>query len=169
MPANLVISPATLADTGTILHLIRQLADYEHLSHEVCATEPLLAEHLFGRDRAAEALIARLDGEPVGFALYFTTFSTFVGRPGIWLEDIFVLPRHRRHGIGRVLLRQVAAIAVARNCGRLEWSVLDWNEPALRFYQKIGATPMSDWTIQRMTGDALRKLAESSEPPHPGV
>jgi GNAT superfamily N-acetyltransferase len=153
------IDPATPADVPTIHTFIAQLAEYEHLAHEMQATPALLAEHLFGPRPAAEALLARLDGAPVGFALFFSTFSTFVGKPGIWLEDLFVVPQHRHRGIGRALLREVAAIAVRRNCGRLEWSVLDWNEPAINVYRRIGAVAMQDWTTQRMSGPALRKLA----------
>jgi GNAT superfamily N-acetyltransferase len=153
------IKPATLSDVPAILDFIRGLAEYEKLSHELEVTEALLDEHLFGPEPAAEALLARLANIPVGFALYFATFSTFTGRPGIWLEDLFVLPEYRHRGIGRALLRAVAKIAVRRNCGRLEWSVLDWNEPAIRVYRKIGATPMSEWTTQRLTGEALARLA----------
>jgi GNAT superfamily N-acetyltransferase len=158
---DLIISSATPADIPAILDFIRKLAEYEKLSHTVIATENDLQKHLFGPSPAAEVLIAKIQNKPVGFALYFTTFSTFVGRPGIWLEDLFVLPDHRHRGIGRALLRFVAAVAINRNCGRLEWSVLDWNEPAIKLYQKIGAVPMSDWTIQRLTGEALRRLADS--------
>jgi GNAT superfamily N-acetyltransferase len=153
------ISPATPADIPAILDFIRKLAEYEHLSHTVIATENDLQNHLFGPAPAAEVLLAKIQDKPVGFALYFTTFSTFVGRPGIWLEDLFILPDFRHRGIGRALLRAVAAIAIGRNCGRLEWSVLDWNEPAIQLYKKLGAVPMSDWTTQRLTGDALLRLA----------
>jgi GNAT superfamily N-acetyltransferase len=159
--SNLTIVPATEADAGTILTFIRQLAEYEHLSDEVFATEESLREHLFGARPAAEVILARFQGKAVGFALFFTTFSTFVGRPGIWLEDLFVVPEHRRHGIGKALLREVASIAVSRNCGRLEWSVLDWNEPAITLYRAMGAIAMSDWTIQRVTGEALSRLANN--------
>jgi GNAT superfamily N-acetyltransferase len=145
------------------------------------ATEDLLREHLFGPRPSAEVIIASVAGhavgqtvgsaqqtigsaqEPVGFALFFPTYSTFVGKPGIWLEDLFVLPEHRRRGIGQALLREVAAIAVERDCGRLEWSVLDWNQPAINVYKKIGAIPMSDWTTQRLTGENLRRLAEKTD------
>jgi GNAT superfamily N-acetyltransferase len=156
---NLNIEPATETDIPTILDFIRKLAEYEKLSQEMKATEANLRQHLFGPDPAAEVILARLNDKPVGFALFFTTFSTFVGRPGIWLEDLFVLPENRRAGIGRALLRSVASIAVQRNCGRLEWSVLDWNKPAVELYQKLGATAMTDWTIQRVTGEALVRLA----------
>lgn len=155
------ISPATEADVPIILELIRGLAEYEKLSHEVVATEQLLREHLFGPRPVAETRIAYLDQTAVGFALFFHNFSTFLGRPGIYLEDIFVRPQHRGKGIGKALLKEVARVAAERKCGRLEWSVLDWNEPAIRFYQSLGAKPMSQWTIYRMTGDAIRKLADS--------
>jgi GNAT superfamily N-acetyltransferase len=163
MSTSVVISPAVEGDVPAIFALICRLAEYEHLSHEVTATEALVREHLFGDKPAAEAIVAKVGGEAVGFALFFTTFSTFVGKPGIWLEDIFVLPEHRRGGIGKALLKEVAGIARRRGCGRLEWSVLDWNEPAIGFYRKIGAQAMSEWTIQRMSGEALRKLAEGEE------
>ena len=160
LATGLLIEPATESDVPVILDFIRRLAEYEKLSHEVSANEAQLRQHLFGNQRAAEVILAKLDRRPVGFALFFTTFSTFVGRPGIWLEDLFVLPDHRNGGIGRALLRAVAAIAVQRNAGRLEWSVLDWNEPAIQLYKKLGAVPMSDWTIQRVTGDALLRLSQ---------
>jgi GNAT superfamily N-acetyltransferase len=153
------ISPATPADIPAILDFIRKLAEYEHLSHTVVATENDLQNHLFGPTPAAEVLLAKIQDKPVGFALYFTTFSTFLARPGIWLEDLFILPDFRHRRIGRALLSAVASIAIKRNCGRLEWSVLDWNEPAIQLYKKLGAIPMSDWTTQRLTGDALSRLA----------
>lgn len=156
---DIAIRPATEADVPQILQFIRELAEYEKLAHEVTATEELLAEHLFGPRRFVEAMIAQLDEEPVGFALYFHNFSTFVGRPTLYLEDLFVRPSARGKGVGRALLRELARIAIQRNCGRLEWTVLDWNEPAIGFYRKIGAVPMNDWTINRVAGDALRKLA----------
>jgi len=155
----LTIHPATDADVPAILDFIRKLAEYEKLSHEMKASEGQLREHLFGRRPAAEAILAKTGGRAVGFALFFTTFSTFAGWPGIWLEDLFVLPEHRRRGIGRALLKAVAGIAVQRKCGRLEWSVLDWNEPAIKLYQKLGAAAMSDWTTQRLSGEALLRLA----------
>jgi GNAT superfamily N-acetyltransferase len=154
-----MISAATPADLPAILDFIRKLAEYEHLSNTVTATEADLRKHLFGPSPAAEVILAKIDNKPVGFALYFTTFSTFVGKPGIWLEDLFVLPEFRHRGIGRALLKAVASTAIERNCGRLEWSVLDWNEPAIQLYKKLGAVPMSDWTTQRVTGDTLLRLA----------
>jgi GNAT superfamily N-acetyltransferase len=155
------IAAATVDDVPAIFALIRALAEYERLSHEVVATEESLRQHLFGAKPAAEAILAKLDGKPIGFALYFQTFSTFRGVPGLWLEDLFVLPEHRRHGIGKLLLREVARIAHKRNCGRLEWSVLDWNEPAVNFYRKIGAAAMTDWTIQRFVGGEIQRLIET--------
>ncbi|HWE97067.1 MAG TPA: GNAT family N-acetyltransferase [Tepidisphaeraceae bacterium] len=156
---NLLIRPATTADVPLILELIRGIAEYEKLSHEVVATEDLLREHLFGPRPAAEVLLAFVDGRSAGFALYFPNFSTFLGRPGVYLEDLYVRPEWRGKGIGKALLREVARVAASRNCGRLEWSVLDWNEPAIQFYKSLGAVPMDEWTVHRVTGDALRKLA----------
>ena len=153
------IEPARPGDEAVLLELIRGLADYEKLSHEVVATEALLREQLFGPRPAAEALLAREAGQPVGFALYFTSFSTFLGRAGLYLEDLFVLPVHRGRGHGAQLFRRVAQIAVERHCGRMEWSVLDWNEPALAFYRRMGAQPLGEWTMQRLTGNALLQVA----------
>ncbi len=158
-PVSPTIASPTPSDIPAILDFIRKLAEYEHLSHTVVATENDLRQHLFGPAPAAEVLLAKIENKPVAFALYFTTFSTFLARPGIWLEDLFVLPNFRHQGIGRALLKAVASIAIKRNCGRLEWSVLDWNEPAIELYKKLGAIPMSDWTTQRLTGDALSRLA----------
>lgn len=157
-PAEL--RPATEADLATIFHLIKQLAEYEGLADKVTATTDDLRSSLFGPRPVAEVVIAWSDGEPVGFAAYFQSFSTFVGKPGIYLEDLFVVPAWRGRGLGRALLAWVARAAVARG-GRMEWSVLDWNELALGVYQRIGATPMSEWTVQRLTGEALRRLAVS--------
>jgi GNAT superfamily N-acetyltransferase len=158
--AALKISRAKKSDIPTIQDFIRRLAKYEKLSNEMNATQSLLRRHLFSPKPAAEVIIARRGKTPVGFALFFTTFSTFAGRPGIWLEDLFVLPDNRRQGVGRALLRAIAQIALQRNCGRLEWSVLDWNYPAIRLYRKLGAKAMDEWTIQRVTGPALRRLAK---------
>ena len=157
MPLSL--RPASIADVALILSFIRDLAEYERLAHEVVATEELLRETLFGARPGAEVVIAELDGAPVGFALFFHNFSTFLGRPGLYLEDLFVRPAARGHGVGRALLARLAAIAVERGCGRFEWAVLDWNEPAIGFYRKLGAVPLDDWTVQRVTGEALRRLA----------
>jgi GNAT superfamily N-acetyltransferase len=150
--------PATVEDVPAVLGFIKSLADYEKLSNAVTASEELLREHLFGPRPAAEVILAESDGVPVGFAAYFQTFSTFVGRPGIWLEDILVLPEHRGRGVGQILLREVARVAFERDAGRLEWSVLDWNTPAIEFYRKVGAVAQDDWTTYRITGDALRRL-----------
>ena len=157
MPLSL--RPATIADVALILSFIRDLAEYERLAHEVVATEELLRETLFGERPGAEVVIAELDGVPVGFALFFHNFSTFLGRPGLYLEDLFVRPAARGHGVGRALLARLAAIAVERGCGRFEWAVLDWNEPAIGFYRNLGAVPLDDWTVQRVTGEALHRLA----------
>jgi len=156
------IRPATPADVPALLALIRELAVYERLEDRVDATEELLAEGLFGARPSAEALLAWHDGEPIGYALWFTTFSTFLARPGIWLEDLFVVPARRRGGVGRALLARVAAIAVQRGCGRLEWSALDWNEPALAFYRSLGAETLGEWVQHRITGEALERLAGRS-------
>jgi GNAT superfamily N-acetyltransferase len=158
---NFAIRPAVPADVAVVLWLIRDLAEYERLSHEVEATAECLGRNLFGERQYAEALIGELRGKPVAFAVYFHNFSTFLGKPGLYLEDLFVKPEARDLGIGRAILRRLARIAVERDCGRLEWSVLDWNKPAIAFYESLGAIPMGDWTIHRVTGDALRSLAES--------
>ena len=157
------IRNACESDIPTILQLIRELADYERLLHEVVATEERLRENLFGRRRHAEVLLAEVEGKIAGFALFFHNYSTFLGRPGIYLEDLFVLPEYRRKGIGKAFFRQLARLAVARGCGRFEWSVLNWNEPALKFYRSLGAVPMSDWIVQRVTGEALVRLADEAD------
>jgi GNAT superfamily N-acetyltransferase len=153
------IRAATRVDVPLILTFIRELADYEKLAHEVVAEAEGLSETLFGRQPRAEVLIAELDRAPAGFALFFHNYSTFLGRPGIFLEDLFVRPEFRGRGVGRALLGRLAAIATSRGCGRLEWAVLDWNESAIGFYRKLGATAMSDWTVYRLTGEPLAKLA----------
>ena len=153
------IRDAVPGDIDLIFRFICDLADYEKLRHEVRADPEGLARHLFGARPMADALIAEVDGVAQGFTLFFHSFSTFEGRPGIWLEDLFVAPEARGAGIGAALLARVAALAVERGCARLEWSVLDWNEPAIRFYRSIGATPKSEWIIQRMEGPALGALA----------
>ena len=158
MPAP-QLRPAVAADVPAILGFIRELAAYEKLEHQVVASETQLAAHLFGPRPAAEVVIAELDGRPVGFALYFQNFSTFLGRPGLFLEDLFVQPHARGHGIGKALLVHVAQIAVARGAGRFDWNVLDWNEPAIGFYKRLGADLLPDWRTCRVTGDALRALA----------
>lgn len=151
---------ATERDVPLILKFIRGLAEYEKLTHEVTATEELLRRTLFGDRQVAEVIVGDYEGEPVGFALFFHNFSTFLGRPGIYLEDLFVKPEARGRGFGRVLLTYLAKLARERNCGRVEWSVLDWNEPAIGFYKSLGATPMEEWTIYRLTGGALEKQAQ---------
>ncbi len=153
------VRDATPADVPTLVRLIRALAEYERLGHEAEPDADRLREHLFGDRPCAQALVAEVNGAAVGFALYFTSYSTFLTRPGLYLEDLFVLPDHRGHGHGKALLIELARRAVARGCGRLEWAVLDWNEPAIRFYQSLGAKAMSEWTVNRVTGDALVWLA----------
>ena len=157
--AKFTIRRAEIDDVPVILSFIRELAVYEKLLHEVVATEDSLRENLFGDNKYAEVLLGIYDGEPVGFALYFHNYSTFLGRPGIHLEDLYVKPAIRGNGIGRALLAYLARIAVERGCGRLEWNVLDWNEPAIRFYKSIGALAMDGWTTHRLTGEALEQLA----------
>ncbi|MCR6625466.1 MAG: GNAT family N-acetyltransferase [Pseudoxanthomonas sp.] len=157
----ITLRPATRADIPQILDFIRGLAEYEKLAHEAVATPALLETHLFGERPAAEVVIAEADGVPAGFALFFHSFSTFLGQPGLYLEDLFVLPGHRGLGIGRRLMVHLAQLAVARGCGRFEWSVLDWNEPAIRLYRSLGAVGLDEWTVQRVTCDALQALARS--------
>src|SRR5262245_16746060 len=152
------IEPAAERHVPTILRFIKELAEYEKLAHEVVATEHGLRDALFGPRRAAEAALAYAGDEAVGFAIWFQTFSTFLGQPGIYLEDLYVTPAWRNHGLGRRLLAHVARVAVDRG-GRMEWSVLDWNELALGVYRRIGAQPMDQWTVHRLTGEALRELA----------
>lgn len=156
-----LISAATPADVPVILELIRALAEYEKLSHEVFATEDLLREHLFGPRPVAEARVAKIDGRGVGYALFFHNFSTFLGLPGIYLEDIFVLAEFRGRGIGKALLKEVAQVAFERKCGRLEWAVLDWNQQSIRFYESLGAKPHSGWSIYGMNGDTIARFAQS--------
>jgi GNAT superfamily N-acetyltransferase len=157
------IRAATKSDVRVILAFITQLAAYEHLSHEVVASEKILRATLFGRRRTAEAAIGYFEKRPIGFVLFFHNYSTFLGQPGIYIEDLFVDEAFRRRGFGAALLRYVARLANQRKCGRLEWSVLDWNEPAVKFYKKLGAMPMSDWTVFRVTGEALTRLAAIAE------
>jgi GNAT superfamily N-acetyltransferase len=155
---SVVIRQAELSDVPVIADLIRGLARFEKLEDDVRMTEELLAKNLFGPRRYAETLIAEDGGSPVGFALFFHNFSTFLAKPGIYLEDLFVVPEQRGHGIGRALLRRLAQIAVERDCGRLEWAVLDWNRDAIGFYERLGAKPNSEWTVYRLTGEALTSL-----------
>ena len=153
------IRPATPSDCAEILRLIGELAVYEKLEHMAVGTEEALRAMLFGPRPAAETLIAERGGRAVGFALYFTTFSTFLCKPGLYLEDLFVEPAHRGAGIGKALLRRLAALARERDCGRLEWRVLDWNEPSIRFYESLGATVMREWLLARMTEEEFSRLA----------
>jgi GNAT superfamily N-acetyltransferase len=161
-PENLSIEKASERDVPVILSFIKELAEYERLSHEVVATEEMLRASLFGERPMAEVLIARTGERAVGFALFFHNFSTFLGQPGIYLEDLYVQPGERGKGIGRALLARLASLAVKRGCGRLEWAVLDWNEPAIRFYRNLGAVAMDEWTVFRATGTALNRLAEGT-------
>ena len=147
-------------DTPLILSFVQELAQYEKLTDEVRTDENTLRESLFGERKITEVMIGLFEGKPVGFAVYFHNFSTFLGKPGIYLEDLYVKPKARGKGFGGVLLSYVAKLAFERDCGRLEWSVLNWNEPAIKFYKNLGASPMSDWTVYRLAGDALQKLAE---------
>lgn len=160
--APLRIEPATAQDVGLILSFIRELAAYERMLDQVVATEDVLREQLFGARPGAEVVIARWEGEPAGFALFFHNFSTFLGQRGLYLEDLFVRPAFRGRGVGRALLAFLARVAMERGCGRLEWSVLDWNEAAIGFYRGLGAAAMSDWTVYRLTGEPLRTLALSA-------
>jgi GNAT superfamily N-acetyltransferase len=155
---TLAIRPGERADVPLIAELIRGLARFEKMEDQVTMTEDLLAASLFGEPRYAETLIAEENGEPVGFALFFHNFSTFLAKPGIYLEDLFVLPERRGRGIGRALLKELARLAVERGCGRLEWAVLDWNRDAIGFYERLGARPNSEWTVYRLTGEALTAL-----------
>jgi GNAT superfamily N-acetyltransferase len=162
MNQNFEIRTASEADVPTILSLIRELADYERAPDAVVATENGLREVLFGAQPSAEVLLALENGGPVAFAVYFFNFSTWLGRPGLYLEDLFVRPNVRGKGFGRALLARLAQIAQERGCGRMEWAVLDWNDPAIQFYRKLGAEPMNEWTVFRLTQDGIAKLAAST-------
>jgi len=162
LPADLVIREALADDCELIIALIQELADYEKLSHEVEATTENLRESLFGSNRYAEVLIAEYQGLPIGYALFFHSFSTFTGRPGLYIEDIYIKPRYRGRGYGKLIMSHIASLAVERNCSRLEWSVLDWNAPSIAFYRSIGALPMDGWTVQRLSGQSLENLASSA-------
>lgn len=153
------IRGATSADVGLILRFVRELAEYEKLAHQVVATEADIHESLFGHRPVAECVIAESAATPAGFAIFFHNFSTFLGKPGLYLEDLYVSPAMRGRGVGRRLLAHLAKLALSRGCGRFEWAVLDWNEPAIRFYQGLGAQILEDWRINRVTGDALARLA----------
>ncbi len=159
MLEEIIARSATPADVPALFELIQALAEYEKLSHAVTGSSELLKEHLFGEKPFAEAIVAEYGGEVVGFGLFFHNYSTFLTRPGIYLEDLFVLPEYRRQGIGKKLITYLAGLAVERNCGRLEWSVLDWNSPAIAFYKGIGAKILDEWRICRVTGDSLSTLA----------
>jgi GNAT superfamily N-acetyltransferase len=158
---TITLRPATRNDVPQILSFIRELAEYEKLAHEAVATEAGMSEQLFGTRPAAEVVMAEVDGQPAGFALFFQNFSTFLGQPGLYLEDLFVRPQYRGLGLGRRLMVHLARLAAERGYGRFEWSVLDWNEPAIRFYRSLGAVGQDEWTVQRLTGDALRALASA--------
>ena len=151
---------ATESDVPLVLSFIRDLAEYEKLSDEVVATEDQIRAALFGDRKVAEVIFGHFEGKPAGFALFFHNFSTFLGRPGIYLEDLFVKPEYRGKGFGKLLLAYLAKLAVERNCGRLEWAVLDWNEPAIKFYESLGAQPMEEWVVNRLIGEPLVKLSE---------
>ncbi|HPF54080.1 MAG TPA: GNAT family N-acetyltransferase [Clostridia bacterium] len=160
METNLSFRFANENDVGKIMYFIRALAKYEKMENEVVSNEDLLTEWIFRR-KSAEVIFAMEDGKEVGFALFFHNFSTFLGRAGVYLEDLFVMPEYRGKGYGKALLQQLAKIAVERGCGRLDWWCLDWNKPSIDFYVALGAEPMSDWTVYRMAGDTLKRMAES--------
>jgi GNAT superfamily N-acetyltransferase len=163
MSDPITIRPATEADVPLILSFIRDLAAYEHLESQVIATEDSLRRTLFGPRPYAEVVIAHLESQAVGFALFFHNYSTFLAKPGIYLEDLYVQPQARGQGVGKRVLTWLAATAVARDCGRLEWSVLDWNEPSIGFYRSLGAVSMDEWRLFRLTGSALARLAQTSQ------
>ena len=162
MKEHFNIRPATVEEVPIVLELIRALATYERAPNDVTATEERLTEVLFGNKRAAEVLLAMENERAVGFAVFFHNFSTWLGRPGLYLEDLFVRPEDRGKGYGRALLVELARIARDRGCGRMEWAVLDWNEPAIQFYRKLGAKPMDEWTVFRLTRDGIERLAEAT-------
>jgi GNAT superfamily N-acetyltransferase len=157
------ISPAIRTDVPDIFRLVLALAEYEKLAHNVVSTEADFERELFGEGARVEAVIARCDGKVAGFALYFHNFSTFLGRKGLYLEDLFVLPEFRSQGIGKALLQHLAGIAISRNCGRFEWAVLDWNAPSISFYEAMGASVLPDWRIVRVTGEKLKFLADLAQ------
>ncbi|WNC60688.1 GNAT family N-acetyltransferase [Thermosynechococcus sp. QS41] len=164
MSFSFAIRAATPADAPIIFQLIQALAAYEKLSHAVTGTEEALRQHLFGDRPYAEVLLAHTPTDVIGYALFFTTYSTFLTRPGLWLEDLFVLPAYRRQGVGTALLKALARLASDRDYGRIEWSVLDWNTPAIQFYERMGATVLPDWRICRLSGDALKHFGHPDEP-----
>lgn len=161
---EIALRSATRADVPVVARLIRALAEYERLAHECAVDEASLEVHLFGPRPFAEVILAEVDGEPAGFAFFFHNYSTFLARPGVYLEDLFVVPERRGLGLGRRLLAALAALAVERGCGRLEWSVLKWNAPAIGFYERLGAVPMEDWQVYRLAGEPLRALAGVHRP-----
>jgi len=158
---EITLRPATPNDVSVLFHLIQALAEYEKLTHAVTGSAEALEEHLFSAQPYVEAIIAEVQGKAAGFALFFHNYSTFLTQPGIYLEDLFVLPEHRRKGIGKALIKYLAQLAVERGCGRLEWSVLDWNEPAIAFYDRMGASILPDWRICRVSGDAIASIANT--------
>lgn len=162
MSKPFVLRSAMSDDAVVVFELIQALAEYEKLSHTVTGSAEALKQHLSGSPPCVEAILAEVDGQAVGFALFFQNYSTFLTQPGLYLEDLFVLPEYRRQGIGKALITYLAELAVSRGCGRLEWTVLDWNQPAIDFYQKIGAAVLPDWRICRVTGEALTQLGQSS-------
>ena len=164
MKPVVILRPAIEEDIPLVLSFIQKLADYEALRHKCVATEEILRRHLFGPRPMAEVVLAYLDETPAGFALFFHNFSTFLGRPGIYLEDLFVEPEYRGRGIGKELLAYLAHVAQERGCGRIDWSVLDWNEPSIAFYKRLGAQPLSEWTTFRLTGEPLELLARKHQP-----
>ncbi len=157
--SNIVIRQATVDDSGLILDMIRELAVYEKLEHEVVATQSDIERSLFQADATASAVICTMDDRPIGYAIYFYNYSTWLGKNGLYLEDLYVSPEYRKHGAGKALLKHLAQIAVSNNCERFEWSVLDWNELAIDFYQSLGARPMDGWVVYRLSGEALQALA----------
>ncbi|MEA5466334.1 GNAT family N-acetyltransferase [Leptothoe sp. PORK10 BA2] len=159
MAAPIIISPATRDDAPLLFELVMALAEYENLAHDVIGSPEDLEKHLFGDSPKAHAIVARIDGAPAGFAIYFFNFSTFLMKPGIYLEDLFVLPGYRRRGIGTAIFQHLAQVALAKGCGRFEWSVLDWNQPAIDFYMSKGAVMLNDWRTCRVTGQSLEDLA----------
>ena len=159
--AEIQIREATPGDAALILTFITGLAIYEKAEHEVLATESDICDSLFGKDATAHGLICSKGDEPIGYGIYFYNYSTWLGKPGLYLEDLYILPEHRGSGAGKILLKHLAQIAVSKECGRFEWSVLDWNEPAIRFYKSLGAEPQDEWIIYRLTGESLLKLADT--------
>lgn len=159
--SEFTIRPAKKEDCGIILNFIKELAIYEKMLDQVVATEELLCQWIFEKEKA-EVIFAVVDGKEVGFALFFHNFSTFLGRAGIYLEDLYILPEYRNQGYGKAMLKELARIAVERGCGRLEWSCLDWNKPSIDFYLSLGSTPMDEWTVYRLAGDSLLKMAEDN-------